>query len=482
MEKVDSLLILEEEKHTPIPLEEEKHTPIPLEEEKHSPIPLDETLLLTSEDYDFIDKIIAYENEGIQIECYNDFYVKSLIILKKLLSTKPPDNNEEDTAISSIGYLLFAIYYWTEDYINRTTVFMSKNCLKIHGKSRLKFLQDWQPYLRVIVLVQKMYEFNSKEAFYEEWVSYSQHKKMLFISLVDLCVRNKIEGGFPLMTTEHNDKIIASYLKSVYIDIPEFKLSLSIGYHQYAMQLVFDALVKPVKPDKPDKKEVIIAKKKSTTTTRKNNDKAKNSTTEVVNAKEKTKAPPSSSAAEHFDIEEDTTGFTMVQITVIRIKYLLKTQDYDLIRRSITHIFQPICGVGCTVRFRDGQSGKYVGIIFAGVEVAHISYYHHSQHLYHFKIDVPSHFRLPALTPSKNYTVPFNFHMTATTGEITFTIRPIDNPRTEVQCPDMIAKVSECLRLHVVELNSVVRIGRGVHKSRRRRQGKKRTRKRRFHK
>jgi hypothetical protein len=465
MEKVDSLLILEE-----------KHSPIPLEEEKHSPIPLDETLLLTSEDYDFIDKIIAYENEGIQIECYNDFYVKSLVILKKLLNTKPPDNdNEEDTAISSIGYLLFAIYYWTEDYINRTTVFMSNNCLKIHGKSRLKFLQDWQPYLRVIVLVQKMYEFNSKEAFYEEWVSYSQHKKMLFISLVDLCVRNKIKGSFPLNPIENNDKLFASYLKNVYIDIPEFKLSLSIGYHQYAMQLVFDDLMKP------DKKEVIKAKKKSTTT-RKNNDKAKNSTTEVVNAKEKTKKAPNIIAEEHFDIEEDTTGFKMVEASVVRFKYLLKTQDYDLIKRVIKNIIQPICG-GCTARFRDGQSGKYVGIIFEGTEVAHISYYHHSQHLYHFKIDVPAHFGLHDIPSPFNYTVPFNFHMTAATGEITFAIRSIDNPRTEVQCPDKIVRdVGECLRLHVVELNSIVRLGRGVHKSRRRRQSKKRTRKRRFHK
>ena len=398
----------------------------------------------------------------------------------------------DESFVFNAQYILFAMYYWSEDYLNDTATIMSKSCIKNGKKPPANdFKRVWQPYLRVIIFVQKMMEFGSKEEFYEEWVSFSLHKKMILSRIADLCIDDNTitRVRFPDIPTPKQDKIgyiITTYIHDVYVNMTTGGgmdiFATSIGYYQYAKQCVLSELFDDTNDGVVDNKKGIKKgnkKKKSGQTTK------KAPPTTVV---ETPKKAPVSSAAEHFNVD-DTTGFSMVEANVVRLRYLLKTQDYDVIKGRLPHIFQPICGVGCTAQFRDGQSGKYVGIFFEGVEVAHISYYHHSQHLYHFKIDVPAHFGLHDLPSPLNYTVPFNFHILAITGEITFAIRSIDNPRTEVHCPESIVEnVRKCLILHVAALNSVVRVGRGLHKSRRlfrrRLYSKKRrgTHRRRFHK
>jgi hypothetical protein len=177
---------------------------------------------------------------------------------------------------------------------------------------------------------------------------------------------------------------------------------------------------------------------------------------------------------EHPKSDDSGGDYTMVETPTFQFTYLLKSQDYDLIKRDVKHITQPMCNVGdiSEPEFEDKMSGKYTNIIVSGVKVAHISYYHHSNDLYHFKIDNPAYYGLPVPSGPQQYTVPFKFHIAPATGAITSTIRPIDNPRTEIQCPrNIIDMVRESLVRHVATLHTAVGriVGGGykLHRSRR---------------
>jgi hypothetical protein len=211
--------------------------------------------------------------------------------------------------------------------------------------------------------------------------------------------------------------------------------------------------------------------KKQKKTHKKDVGKAKNKTENVVDS-----VVANTKAVDRVDDDDDDdeTGadYTMVE-HIVRIRYLLKSQDYDLIKRDIAQITQYICrGVdGCTSIFKDKISGKYLNIIVRGTQVAHISYYHHSRDLYHFKIDSPIHYGLTDHSPLQ-YTVPFNFHIAPSTGEITFAIRPIDNPLTEIPpSSQIVGIVKELLGIHLAILHTVGGrvVGRGykLHRSRR---------------
>ena len=176
---------------------------------------------------------------------------------------------------------------------------------------------------------------------------------------------------------------------------------------------------------------------------------------------------------EHPKSDDSGGDYTMVETPTFQFTYFLNSQDYDLIKRDIKHITQPMCNGDISESiFQDKMSGKYTNIIVSGVKVAHISYYHHSKDMYHFKIDNPEYYGLPVPRGPQQYTVPFNFHIAPATGAITSTIRQIDNPQTEIKCPPpIIQMVRMSLERHVATLHTAVGrvVGRGykLHRSRR---------------
>jgi hypothetical protein len=449
-------------------MEKEEHSP--LKEEKHSPPMVEEVQDPTSYDYELVDEIIAYENEGIQISHCD---INALLsALKRFIYTKKDDED----IISSVAFLLLGIYLWSEDYVNNLNVFIPsiKNL-----NYKITELRSWQPYLSIIIFFQKMLEFNSKETFYEEFVLYSQHKKMI----LDRLYRSFTTNTKPLDSLNDNDNGFLVYLKTTYYRITGGELEQKMIFYNYAIHKNVEHTMHELLLNE---ELAALSKPKSVTQKQNQKKKAKSGTPKKQEKKTKSSAAAavmeksSAAAVPQTHVYDSGVDFKMVEERVVRIRYLLKTQDYDLIKNNITEIIQPLCVEGCTARFRDGQSGKYVRIVVRGVEVAHISYYHHSQHLYHFKIDVPSYFGLADRHPL-NYTVPFNFHISE--GTITFATRDIDNPDTEIKCSkSIISKVRECLERHVGVLNSIDRMARGMRKSRSRYRRRIRTRKRRFHK
>ena len=448
-------------------------------EEKHLPPMVEEVQPPTSYDYDLVDEIIAYENEGTQIRHCDINAILSA--LKRFIYT----NSDDEHVTSSVAFLLLGIYLWSEEYVNNLNVFIPS----IKNLSyKMDELNSWEPYLSIIIFFQKMLEFNNKEAFYEEFVLYSQHKKMILARLYNSFTTNTN----PFNSLNDKDEGFLIYLKTAYHRILGGELEKRMIFYNYAIQKNSQHAKAELAAKNADiamhelllSEELLAASNPKSVTQKKNQKKkTKSGTQQQQKAKKSSPVEKSSAAAVvDVDVDVDDTGFEMVEERLVQFRYLLKTQDYDLIKNQITQIIQPLCLEDCTARFRDGQSGKYVGIVVRGVEVAHISYYHHSQHLYHFKIDVPSHFRLAIPPPPFKYTVPFNFHISRA-GIITFSTREIDNPSTEIKCSkSIISKVRKCLELHVAALNSIVRMARGVHKSRSRHRRRIRTRKRRFHK
>jgi len=460
-------------------------------------------IVYTSEEYSFIDEITQFENEGTQITCYADFYLKSFNILKKYIVTQ-----NDDDILSKIVVLLTAMYFWIQDYANRTNVFMSKKCFEKYDKKLRASTEKMIKYLCFIIVAARMMEFDYAETFLQEWISYSSHKKMLFTKLIESC--EKYYVGNRQMNqdvSELSDKnVFEKYIKNAYSAIADKQRIYPLCYRYYDY----------VRRDDERRVDESFAAEPQTSKNPKNNGKPnqqnsrnqqnngnpnqqkvgkpnqQNSrnqqkvgkpnqqTAEIVVADSAVTIPAAATAA-----IEDDSGYTMVVAPTIQIRYLLKSQDYDLIKRDVSQISEPICrGLDdCTPRFQNKLSGKYLNIYVGDLQVAHISYYHHSNDLYHFKIDSPSHFELPVLAPPLQYTVPFNFHINTRLGKITFATRDIDNPATEMQCPRQIVRiVKESLEIHLATLHTVERpaTGRGhkLHRSRRCRRGCKSKRKR----
>jgi hypothetical protein len=452
-------------------------------------------LAFTHEEYSFIDEIIQFQNEGIQITCYPTFYEKTYNILKKSMLI------EGDDIIPTIIVLLIAFYFWIDDYVNETTVFMTEECFKNYDLRGRPKTQKLLKYLCFIIVSGILNEFYSEDDFLQEWNSYSRHKKMLFDKLMMVCYKHLAKGRAKahVLKTDVSDLSAShpfeNYIKNAYLHIGVSGLFPTYhSYYDYAKKQDFKLI--DVNFDEPKKANPPADARANARPNPRANAQANPRANAQANPLADTRADArpnpladtralSTMAASAVD--EDDSGYTMVAST-IQIRYLLKSQDYDLIKRDIARISEPICRAlhDCTSRFQDRLSGKYLNIFVGSVQVAHFSYYHHSNDVYHFKIDSPAHFRLQPPPVSRQYTVPFNFHINTQMGVITFATRDIDNPATETQCPQQVIDiVRESLGMHLATLHSVVRpkppkTGKGykLHKSRRCRRGCKSKRKR----
>jgi hypothetical protein len=373
--------------------------------------------------------------------------------------------------MTKIMILLVAMYFWSEDYIHGPTVFMTIECYRIFDKNLIPQITILNKYLCFLIVIAKIEEFDNKKAFLQEWVSYSSHKKFLFTKLIASCESFILPGGIMNKNVDGlSNDVFQQYIKNVYTHYAKdpniFKKYYS--YYVYAIEKEtkrIDAEWASPKPQTKTKTKTKTPKPK----TQKNKDdsKAKNETEKVV-----VSVVANTKAVDMVDDDETGADYTLV-INNVQIRYLLKSQDYDLIKRDIAQITQYICREvdGCTSIFKDKMSGKYLNIIVRNTQVAHISYYHHSKDLYHFKIDIPEYYGLIDHYP-RQYTVPFNFHIAPSTGVITFAIRPIDNPLTEIHPPSQIVDmVKDLLRIHITILSTVAGrlVGRGynLHRSRR---------------
>lgn len=435
------------------------HTP------PHTPLSTPPSLILTPEEYNFMDEIIRFENEDIKMDCYLNFYTRIFLLLQKI-------NNAPEVAVSKIGFLLFALYFWSEDYSslsNKPLIFMKKECYNKYDFTQRPKVKITQQYLCFNVFIAKMCEVENKESFLIEWSSYSSHKKMLFGILVESCIAHSNDGIMKPIIKDSKDDALQQYLKDIYIGFekdPRVIKTYFDCYH-YAVEeeqkrVDDEFMTQPQKVIIPQPKKK--SKKKSKTKSKVKIDdvhgKVDDSKVEVV---------------EHPKSDDSGGDYTMVEVPTFQFTYLLKSQDYDLIKRDKIHITQPMCNVGdiCESIFDDKMSGKYTNIFVRGVKVAHISYFHYSKDVYHFKIDNPAYYGLHVPhVPQQQYTVPFKFHIAPATGAITFAIRQIDNPHTEIKCPPhVIIMVRMSLERHVATLHTAVgRIVGGrykLHRSRR---------------
>jgi len=446
---------------------------------------VEEPAPLSAADYEFIDEIITFENDGTLMTCDPNFYSTLVNILQKVVDigmslAKKRGNYDDNSTLAKIGLLMSAMYFWCNDIVQKSSkqlklLFMDATCFEQHDNKEMKTsIQNFQKYLCFTVFIAKGQEFSSKESFFIEWMSYSDHKKNLFNILVSTCLRytvndklnQKLMPEFKLDTGSNRFQI---FVKGVYEDFDRTVFKTYYDYYIYATTAevdanlsVFDSPIKqpPIKPIKPkqtkdssNRKECAVPEVCVASNMKENAVCA-----EVCVASKKTKK--NRGAKNGKQMEEDDTGFTMVKREV-QIRYLLKSQDYDIIEMYTQWIMQHIClgfDIPCLSRFRDKMSGKYIDIIIGVIQAAHISYYHYSKDQYHFKIDNPAIFGLSPSSP-KQYTVPFNFHINPVTRQLTFAIRHIDNPNTEAECPDhIIQMVRDILTKHIEVLQQVVRL------------------------
>jgi hypothetical protein len=456
---------------------------------------VEEPAPLTQSDYEFIDEIIAFENDGILMTCENNrFYSTVIEIFKRVIDigrVALAQDKNADGIFTKIGLLISVMYFWGNDYAQMQTPlklkFMNKTCFDkftIADKStniRMKTdILNFQKYLCFAVFIVKLAEFDTQEMFLIEWMSYSEHKKNIFKSLVATCLLHATpDKGMPPFNGKITEPVFQEYIIGQYNDFTEGNVFKQYyDFYDYAIKA--EARIADENADKFFFDEPITNKQKQKTKNKQSTNKKQIEKKEEPHTKQLTKKntidsdrkeEPHTKQQHHV---EDDTGFTMVKQD-IRFRYLLKSQDYDTINTHTREIIQPIClefgSRPCLSRFRDKMSGKYIDISIDGNHSAHISYYHHSKDQYHFKIDNPAIFGLPPLS-QKQYTVPFNFHLNPVTRQLTFAIRHIDNPNTEAECPDrdIIRMVHDILTNHIEVLQQqVVRVGLGYkpHKSKR---------------
>ena len=451
---------------------------------------------LTQADYEFIDEIITFENDGTLMTCDPNFYKTAVIILKKVVDigmsiAKNSGNYDDNITMAKIGLLMSAMYFWSNDFTQKSSkqlklLFMDATCFEQYGNVKeLKIdIQKFQKYLCFVVFIAKGQEFDSKESFFIEWMSYSDHKKNLINILVSTCLqhveRNKRKQIImPKFNFDTGSNRFHHYVRDVYTDFDGTVFNTYYDYYLYATtkesDLMFSAIEStikqpPIKQPTTKSKQTKGSRKESAvcdvpevcvaSNMKENPVCAVPDVCVVANKTKKNRGPKVEPKVE--PTEEDDTGFTMVKQREIQFRYLLKSQDYDIIKTHTLTIMQPICvgfdGRLCLSIFKDKMSGKYIDIFIGGIQAAHISYYHHSKDQYHFKIDNHATFDL-SLPPSlKQYTVPFNFHINPATRQLTFAIRQIDNPNTEEECTDrgIIQMVRDILTNHINALQRVV--------------------------
>ena len=446
---------------------------------------------LTQADYEFIDEIITFENDGTLMTCDPNFYSTVVNILKKVVDigrsiAKKSGNYDDINTMAKIGLLMSAMYFWSNDFTQKSPPkqlkFMDATCFEQYGnvKELKTDIQKFQKYLCFAVFIAKGQEFDSKESFFIEWMSYSDHKKNLFNILVSTCLqhveRNKRKQIImPKFNFDTGSNRFQIFVRGVYTDFDGTVFNTYYNYYLYATTKESDLVISaiestikqpPIKQPTTKSKQTKGSRKESAVcdvpevcvaSNMKENPVCDVPEVCVVANKTKKNRGPKVEPTELVD----DTGFTMVKQREFQFRYLLKSQDYDIIKTHTLTIMQPICvgfdGRPCLSIFKDKMSGKYIDIFIGGIQAAHISYYHHSKDQYHFKIDNPATFDL-SLPPSlKQYTVPFNFHINPETRQLTFAIRQIDNPNTEAKCPDRIIQmVRDILTNHINALQRVV--------------------------